>query len=151
MDYFTRDLFTGNARFWVAMIFFGLWGGATIDFITGVFKGLWFLIALILTALALALYFGIPALKGLRKKRENKIVELHAVPFEAEQEKEFRKILEQHPEFTTHCYECIYFNSRLLHCSRKLSGKASRQRVREVDIKGKKYCLYWTPPPLDAS
>ena len=143
MDYFKMGLFSGNAKFWVAMLVLGAWAGAALDIITGVFNGLWVLITLIFTALVLLAYYGIPALIGLEKKKKIKAIEEEAVLFDAQREKEIRKILEENPQFATHCYECIHFNPDLLHCARKLSKKISYQRVKEITINGKNYCLYW--------
>ena len=84
----------------------------------------------------------IPALMGLEKKKKIKEVEEESAPFEAQQENKIRKALEENPEFATHCYECIHFNPDLLHCSKKLSKKISYQRIKEITINGKTYCLY---------
>jgi hypothetical protein len=105
--------------------------------------GKWFQVTLILTILAPLAYYVYDFSTRSNKQKKLKAVEQAAALFEPRREQEIRKILEINPEFVTLCYECIHFNHHLRHCARQLSDDVSYQRVKEVRINNRQYCLYW--------
>ncbi|MGD2085897.1 MAG: hypothetical protein PVH61_06920 [Candidatus Aminicenantes bacterium] len=149
MNYFLRELRSGNLKYWVVMVFVAAWFVALIDIFgaafgsSGVMGGRWFYATLILTILAPVAYFVHDFTTRSKKKKKTKAVEQKAELFEPRREKEIRRILEVNPEFVTLCYECIHFNPELRVCARKFSDDVSYQRVKEVKINNKSYCLYW--------
>lgn len=153
MNYFFKELRSGTLKFWVVMVFAAAWFIALIDIIAsafgsgGVMGGKWFYATLILTILAPVAYYAYDFSTRSTKKKKLKAVEQKAALFEPQREKEIRRILEVNPEFVTLCYECIHFNPELRVCARKFSKDVSYQRVKEVKINNKSYCLYW----VDAS
>ncbi len=109
--------------------------------------GRWFYATLILTILVPVAYYVYDFTTRSKNKKKTKVVEQKAALFEPKREKEIRRTLEVNPEFVTLCYQCIYFNFELRVCTRKFSDDVSYQRVKEVKINNKSYCLYW----VDAS
>lgn len=65
--------------------------------------------------------------------------ESFAIEYEKKQKEKLLAIFQKNPEFTTHCYECKRFNHNLLHCQMELE----EQRVKEIKVDKKAYCLYW--------
>ncbi len=109
----------------------------------GVLGGTWFYTTLILTILAVVVYYVHDFSTRSNKQKKTKVVEQKAALFEPRREREIRKILEVNPDFVTLCYECIHFNPQLLVCARQFSDNVSYQRVKEVRINNRSYCLYW--------
>lgn len=153
MNYFFRELRSGTLKFWVVMAFMAAWFVALIDIVAsafgsgGVMGGKWFYFMLIITILVPVVYYTYDFTTRSKNKKKTKAVEQKAELFEPRREKEIRRILETNPEFVTLCYECIHFNPDLLVCARQFSDDVSYQRIKEVKINDKKYCLYW----VDAS
>ncbi|MEN8152744.1 MAG: hypothetical protein ABFR75_01865 [Acidobacteriota bacterium] len=77
--------------------------------------------------------------KNFKKLKKLKQMEKEAPEFEKNREYEIRKILEGNADFSTFCYECKWFNSDLKGCRRD----PVYERIKEISIKNKKYCLYW--------
>ena len=102
-----------------------------------------FYIILILTILVPVGYYVYGFSNRANKRKKRKVVEQKAELFEPKREQEIRRILEVNPEFVTLCYECIHFNPDLRVCARQFSDDVSYQRVKEVRINNKQYCLYW--------
>ena len=68
-----------------------------------------------------------------------KKVELEAPVFEKKRELEILEIIRNNPDFTTFCYECVDFNEEKKACRRD----RIYERVKEISIGKRKYCLYW--------
>ena len=149
MNYFFKGLRSGTLKYWVVMIFMAGWFVALIDIFasafgsSGVMGGRWFYIMLFLTILVPVAYYVYDFSNRSTKKKKIKEVEQKAALFEPKREQEIRRILEVNPEFVTLCYECIHFNPELRVCARQFSDDVSYQRVKEVKINNKSYCLYW--------
>jgi hypothetical protein len=152
MNYFFKGLRSGTLKFWVVIVFMAAWFVAIIDIFasafgsSGVMGGKWFYIMLILTILVPVAYYVYDFSTRSNKQKKIKEVEQKAALFEPIREKEIRRILEANPEFVTLCYECIHFNPELRVCARQFSDDVSYQRLKEVKINNKSYCLYWQSP-----
>ncbi len=125
-----------------------VWVFAIFDFIfsiagSGLFNGILFKITAVVTAVALLFFLFYKYFKNKFTQKKIKAVEEHAALFEPKREEEIRRLYEKHPEFATHCYECIHFNPDLKHCSKNLSDDITQQRLKEVQIGNRKFCLYW--------
>lgn len=149
MNYFLKGLLSGNRNYWLGVTFIGVWVVALIDAFgtafgsSGILNGRWFQVTLILTILAPVSYFVYSKIITTKKQKTLKALEEEAALFEPRREQEIKEILEENLEFLTLCYTCIHFNPNLRHCARLLSDDVSYQRVKEVKINGRKYCLYW--------
>jgi hypothetical protein len=149
MGYFLKELTRGNKTYWIAVCFIAGWTVAIIDAISSAIKppglanGYWAKTMFLITFLAFLSYIIYRSVKEKRTKSQIKTSEEDAAAFEPIREEQIRHILEENPSFTTHCYECIHFNPDLKHCSKNLSQDISQQRIKEIKIKGKYYCLYW--------
>lgn len=113
----------------------------------GVMGGKVFYIMLALTILVPVVYYVYDFTTRSKKQKKIKTVEQVAALFEPRREQEIRKILETNPEFVTLCYECIHFNPDLRVCARQFSDDVSYQRIKEVKINNRQYCLYWEAAP----
>jgi hypothetical protein len=149
MNYFFKGLRSGNLKYWAVVVFMAAWFVALIDIFasafgsSGVMGGKWFYIMLILTILAPLAYYVYDFITRSKTRKKIKEDEQKAALFEPGREQEIRRILEVNPEFVTLCYECIHFNSDLLVCARQFSNDISYQRVKEIRINNRSYCLYW--------
>lgn len=148
MNYFFKGLFSGNKTYYLILAAAAVWVFAIFDLITnirppGLFNGKLFLVTAVATGVGV-LYFLISRYKKDRDVRlKTKAVEEHIANFEPKREAEIREILETNPGFNTFCYECKHYNPDLQHCSRDLSDDITRQRIKEIYINSRKYCLYW--------
>jgi len=148
MNYFLKGLLGGNKNFFLVLGAAGVWVLALFDLISnirppGMFNGKLFLVTAVSTGVGTLYYLIRRYYKDLDLRKKTKAVEEHIADFEPKREAEIREILETNPGFTTLCYQCKHFNPDLQHCSRDLSGDITRQRIKEVYINGRKYCLYW--------
>jgi hypothetical protein len=143
MHYFLRELNRGNRLYWAAVGFMAAWTVSIIDLFSNFCKGVWFGTTLAATVITAVGYFVYEFAKERVIKKKQKDVEEFAAIYEPKREEEIREILKKNPDFVTHCYECIHFDSKLLHCSKTLSKNISHSHVQEIRINGKKYCLYW--------
>jgi len=148
MNYFFKALREDNKNFWFYAAWFTFGVLALIDlFTTGlggsifklkIFYG--FIILNIIGVIALIIY---KAVSKRLKKELAKEVEAEAAVFEPKREDEIRETLKTNPGFQTFCYKCIHFNHDKLYCARKMAD----ERVKEVKIDDRKYCLYYEEPP----
>jgi hypothetical protein len=149
MNYFIKGLVSGNRKYWAVMAAIGAWIVAIVDFLSsnfrppGLFNGRFFFFILILTLISPVIYYVYDYWTRSQKHIKIKTVEETAALLEPKREQEIREKVAEDPEFATLCYQCIHFNSHLLHCKRKLSDDVSYQRVKEITINNRKYCLYW--------
>jgi len=148
MHYFFRGLFSGNLKYWGLVFFFAIWFIALIDLATqlkppGLFHGKLFLATLIITVVGSFTFLIGRSILAKQKRIKINRVKDEASWFEPAREREIRRLVELDPTFTTHCYECIYFNPDLLCCRRKMSADISHNRVKEIKINNIVYCLYW--------
>jgi hypothetical protein len=149
MNYLLKGLASGNKTYWAAVGILGAWAVAIIDVFSyalrppGLSNGLVFKLVFILTILGVVGYFASKYIADKKKEKTIKTVEAEAPVFEAQREKEIRRILEENPGFTTHCYQCVHFNDHLRHCAKTLSEDIAYKRVKEVRINNRKYCLYF--------
>lgn len=150
MSYFVKGLLSGNKKFFLFLGGAAVWVLAIFDFIAnirppGLFNGKLFLVTAVATVVGGFYYLFRMYYKDLDHRRKTKMVEEHSAVFEPKREEEIREMIEQNPAFATLCYECIFFNPDLLHCNRDLSEDITRQRIKDIYINGRKYCLYWIP------
>jgi len=149
MNYFLKGLISGNRKYWLGVAFIGVWTVALIDAFgtafgsSGILNGRWFQVTLVLTILAPVACFVYSKIVTTKKQKTLNALEEESALFELEREQEIKDILEENQGFLTLCYECIHFNPDLRHCSRLLYDDVSYQRVKEVKINDRKYCLYW--------
>ena len=85
--------------------------------------------------LKICIFLGIPVLikiiyKNFHTLNKTKKVEIEAPVFEKRREEEIREIAKSNPDFTTFCYECIYFNDEKKACRRDRVF----ERVKEISI-----------------
>lgn len=92
-----------------------------------------------ITLLILIPYIIIFIYKNFKKLNKLKKIEKEAPEFEKNREYEIRRILENDSSFTTFCFECIYFKESTKGCGRD----PVFERIKEISINNKKYCLYW--------
>lgn len=134
------------------MVAMALWIISVIDALTtimqppGLFSGKFYLATLMISIGGPVIFFIYQGIKNKKRKKDFIIVEKVASKFELQREREIRKILQNNPEFATHCYECIHFDSNLLYCSRKRSERIYDHRLKEMTINNRKFCLYWELP-----
>ena len=94
--------------------------------------------------LKIFIVIGIPLIikiiyKNFHTLNKMKKVELEAPVFEKKRKEEIFEIIRSDPEFTTFCYQCIYFNEDKKACGRD----RIYERVKEISVGNRKYCLYW--------
>ena len=148
MSYFLKGLLSGNKTFFWVLAAAAVWVLALFDFISdirppGLFNGKLFLVTAVVTVVG-GLYFLINRYyKDLDFRKKTKSVEKHIADFEPKREEEIREILETNPGFLTLCYQCKHYNPDLEHCSRNLTEDITQQRLKEVKINDRQYCLYW--------
>jgi hypothetical protein len=149
MNYFISGLIHGNRTYWLAVLFMVIWVIAIIDVVSdgisgsGLFHGKWFYYTLVMTFASPVIYYIYRLFVDKKTEVKKKDAKEFSTWYEPQQEKKVREMVEKDPTFFTHCYECIYFNERLLECSRKLSSDIRGSRIKEVKINNKMYCLYW--------
>lgn len=143
MNYFFKGLFSGNTKYFIFVGVMALGYVAYIDTMSGAYKGkvAIFYYIIIFGGLIGTLLFHF--FKGKMKEAQTREMELNASLFEPHREKEIRELLLTYPDFKTHCYECIHYNSNLQTCEKKISQSISYKRLKEVKINDKSYCLYW--------
>ncbi len=122
----------------------GVWVVAILDaFTQGINDGKFFTTALIFTFLIPVVYLiGLYIFQTVHGKRTKEINHSYQ-EFERRRAVEIKELLRQQPGFNTHCYMCIHFNQDRRFCNRKFSRDASQQRVKDIVINEKKYCLYY--------
>ncbi len=143
MNYFLKGLFSGNTKYFIYVGVLALGYVAYIDSMSGAYKGK---VAIVYYIIIFSGLFGTVLfhyLKEKRKEAQTREMELNASLFEPQREKEIRELLLTYPDFKTHCYECIHFNSTLKSCEKQISQSISYKRLKEVKINDKSYCLYW--------
>jgi hypothetical protein len=148
MGYILKGLVAGTKKFWFSIAFLAVWLLALFDLIAsikglGLFNGKLFNITVVVTAVGFLYFLLYKYFKEKSTLKKIKAVEEHAALFEPKREEEIWKLYEENPEFATHCFECIYFNPDKKHCSRKLSDDITQQRVKEIRIGNRQFCLYW--------
>jgi uncharacterized membrane protein YuzA (DUF378 family) len=148
MGYILKGLVFGTKKFWFFTVVLAVWVLALFDLFAsirglGFFNGKLFNITVGLTAVGFLYFLFHKYFKEKSTLEKIKAVEEHAALFESKREEEIRKLYEENPEFTTHCYECIHFDPDKQYCSRKLSDDITQQRVKEVRIGNRQFCLYW--------
>ena len=141
MNYFLKGFRHGQKTFWLLIGYVAMMIIAFFDIFLGprLFYGYFFLFTVAFNVLGLIGLASYWFYRSHSSAKEAKAAEITAAVFEAQREKDIRRILEHKPDFNTHCFECIRFDPDLKHCSRDLEHK----RVMEVLIEKKKYCLYW--------
>ncbi|MEN8221837.1 MAG: hypothetical protein ABFR36_01150 [Acidobacteriota bacterium] len=140
MNYWTNYIFK-DGSFWPKIALPGIGFILLLDILSYAFNHpgyfrLW--------PLKICIIIGIPVLikiiyKNFHTLNKSKKVELEAPVFEKKREEEIRETIKNDPEFTTFCYQCVYFNDELKACSRD----RIYERVKEISIGHRKYCLYW--------
>ncbi len=140
MSYWTKYIFN-DKKFWFKLLIPGIGFLIIIDLFSYLYNppgyfNLW--------SLKLFIIIGIPVIVKLIHKnfstlKKIKKVEKEAPVFEKNREKEILDIIKSDPEFTTFCYECIYFNEETSSCKRDRVF----ERVKEINVGNRKYCLYW--------
>lgn len=149
MNYFIKGLISGNWKYWAYIGVMVIWLVAVIDIFStavnppGLFNGTWFNVTLIMTFVGPVLYYVFDLLVRTKRGKKIKTVEAKAAWFEPQREKAIRRMVERDPEFVTLCYQCIHFDSHLLACAKQFSNDVAYQRVKEITINNRKYCLYW--------
>jgi len=148
MGYFLKGLVAGTKKFWFYTAALAVWVLALIDLYasgrgSGLLNGKLFNITVVVTAVGFLYLLFYKYFKEKFTLKKIKAVEEHAALFEPKREEEIWKLYEENPEFATHCYECIHFNPEKKYCSRKLSNDITQQRVKEVRIDNRHFCLYW--------
>ena len=148
MNYFFKGIREDNKKFRLFAAWFTFGVLALVDVLSTalggsvfklkVFYG--FIILNIIGVIALIVY---KAVSYQLKKERAKEVEAKAAVFEPKREDEIREILKTEPGFQTFCYKCIHFNHDKLHCARKLAD----ERVKEIKIDDRQYCLYYVESP----
>lgn len=146
MNYFLKGLREGTKKFW----FFAAWLGfgfvGVVDILAhglggSIFKlkvFYSFVIVTILGVISLIIYKAVSEQKNRQRARKETV---KAAFFEPKAEEEIRRKIAKDAGFVTLCYECAHFNPEKLYCSRKMAD----ERVKEISINDKKYCLYWCP------
>jgi hypothetical protein len=148
MNYFFKALREDSKKFWLFTLWFSGGVVALVDVFATALGGsvfelkafYGFIILNIIGIIVLVIY---KAVSERLTKELAKEVEAKAAAFEPKREDEIREILKTNPGFQTFCYMCIHFNQDKLHCARKMAD----ERVKEVKINDRKYCLYWVEPP----
>ncbi len=77
--------------------------------------------------------------KNFHTLNKTKKMKIEAPIFEKKRENEIMEILKTNPDYTTFCYECIYFNEGKRSCSRDRIF----ERVKEIHVGKRQFCLYW--------
>lgn len=77
--------------------------------------------------------------KNFHTLNKIKKVESEAPVYEKKRKEEILDIIKSDPEFTTFCYQCVYFNEDKKACRRD----RIYERVKEISVGNRKYCLYW--------
>ena len=152
MNYFFSGLRNDTAKFWLLMIVMGVWVVAILDGLTagGLAGGKIFFWALGLTvAIPVAYAIGLYIFQTLKGKKATKFNQAYDV-FEARRSVEMRETVRLQPDYSTHCYMCIHFNHDKRYCNRKFSADVNQQRVKEITLNNKKYCLYYEEPAVPA-
>jgi hypothetical protein len=144
MNYFFKGLREDNKKFWFFAAWFTAGVVALVDMFAAALGGsifklkafYGFIILNITGIIALIIY---KVVSERLKKELAKEVEAKAAIFEPKREEEIREILKTDPKFQTFCYTCIHFNHDKLYCARKMAD----ERVKDVKINDRNYCLYW--------
>lgn len=153
MNYFLKELTSGNKVYIAALAIMAAWCVAIVDAISfainppGLANGWIFKIVLAGTFIGFVIYAIIQFYLDRRKREQTKTVEEDASVFEPMREEQIREILEQNPDFNTHCYQCKHFDHNISGCKKILSKDIGYSRLKEVKINKKKYCLYWDEAP----
>ena len=148
MNYFLKGLLSGNKNFFWVLAVAALWVLAIFDLISnirppGLFNGKLFMVTAVVTVVGVLYLLISRYYKDLDFRKKTKMMEEFIADFEPKREEEIREILETNPGFTTFCYECKHYNPDLEHCSRNLSEDITQQRLKEIYVNNRKYCLYW--------
>jgi hypothetical protein len=148
MHYFSKTLRENNKKLWIiaawsvgavlaiADVFSYALGGSVFNL--KFFYG--FIIGNIVAVVALIIYKAVS--EHIRRQYAGEEESIAAV-FEQRREEEIRKKIAEDPGFVTLCYKCIHFNHDKLHCSRNMAD----EKLKEVRINEKSYCLYWIEAP----
>lgn len=148
MNYFFKYIREDNKKFWLFAAWFAFGVIALVDVFAAalggsIFKLKMFYGFIIVNLVGVVVLIIYKAAAEHMKKRHEKAVEAQAADFEPKREEEIRRILRENPGFNTLCYECIHYNQEKLHCSRDMRD----ERIKEVRIDDRKYCLYWQEIP----
>lgn len=149
MNYFFKTLREDSHKFWLYMAWLCLGFIGVIDLIAhsmggSIFNLKVFYAFIFVTVSGVIGLIVYKAADEQKKRRRTRKETVKAAFFEPKAEDETRRKIAKNPAFATLCYECVHFNHEKLHCLRKMA----HERVKEISINDKKYCLYWSPPPF---
>lgn len=149
MNYFLKELSSGNKVYIAAVAIMGAWCVAIVDAISSAIKppglanGLIFRIVIAGTFIGFVVFAIVRFILDKKKREQTKTAEEDASVYEPMKEEQIREILEQNPDFNTHCYQCLHYDHKITGCKKLLSKDIGYSRLKEVRINNKKYCLYW--------
>ena len=149
MNYFLRELGSGHGKTVVTVGGSTAWVVSVIDVLTssisppGLFNFYWFYATLILTVVVPLIYWITNSLKQKKKRETARVLKETAEVYESRKEKEVRERVKRDKNFATHCYMCLHFNPDSMVCRKKFSQDITYNRIKEITIDNKIYCLYW--------
>ena len=140
MSYWTKFLFE-DKNFWMKLLIPGTGFLLFIDIASYILNRpgyfhLWPLRIFVVTGIPIIIKIIYKNFQTLNKIKK---VELEAPVYEKKRKEEILDIIRSDPDFTTFCFECIYFNEDKKACSRD----RIYERVKEISVGKRKYCLYW--------
>ena len=140
MSYWTKFLFEDRS-FWMKLLIPGTGFLLLIDIASYILKrpgyfNLWPLRIFVITGIPIIIKIIYKNFQTLNKIKK---VELEAPVYEKKRKEEILDIIRSDPDFTTFCFECVYFNEDKKACSRD----RIYERVKEISVGKRKYCLYW--------
>ena len=140
MNYWIENLFK-DGSFWTKILIPGIGFLLLIDVLSYILNrpGYFHLWPLRITAAAAVPLIIRIIYKNFHTLNRIKKVESEAPVFEKKREREILDIIAVDPDFTTFCYECIYFSDEKKSCSRDRVF----ERVKEIRAGQRTYCLYW--------
>ena len=144
MNYFVKYLFNDRS-YWFRISLGGIAFIIMIDIVSYIYKvpGYFNLFFLKLFSV-LGVFFGIIYMsREYIKEKKLKKIKISAPVFEKKREEKIREILKEGKELNTFCFECAFLNEETKGCKRDRIF----ERVKEITIEKKKYCLYWEKTP----
>lgn len=155
MGYISRELSSSAKKIVPLVALAALWLVSFIDVFTGRLlngKLIYFTGGVTLILILTVLISSYTLDLNKRKTRQDTIEEAQLL--NPARENEIRSRIEKDADFVTLCYQCRNYDQEVQICHLQSSHKITWPSEREININGKKYCLYWIPlmpaaSPLD--
>lgn len=130
-----------DPKFWVPIVILFVWGAAfLLDLFVRAFSG----VVLSLTFPLLIIWAVVYWVYSRKKQKKLDTLWAKQKAFEERRMKEFREKLQEDPNFSTFCFECIHYRNN--RCVLRILNSNAKKVKFEFIAPRRFFCLYWNAP-----